>query len=115
TRPCCFATTDRWWLPPAQAPPSTSSKRSSRWRRSPCCSKGGRPRHYQSRSARACTRGPHARKGNSLMPPTTVSLFSGLAVKDILEESVLPAFRAESGVEVEATYEPTKVLSALIA
>src|SRR5699024_151561 len=59
--------------------------------------------------------GPHARKGNSLMPPTTVSLFSGLAVKDILEESVLPAFRAESGVEVEATYEPTKVLSALIA
>lgn len=49
------------------------------------------------------------------MPPTTVSLFSGLAVKDILEESVLPAFRAESGVEVEATYEPTKVLSTLIA
>lgn len=48
------------------------------------------------------------------MPPTTVTLFSGLAVKDILEESVLPAFRADSGIEVEATYEPTKVLGALI-
>src|SRR5699024_12465751 len=43
----------------------------------------------------------------------TLSLHDALPI--FLEESVLPAFRAESGVEVEATYEPTKVLSALIA
>lgn len=49
------------------------------------------------------------------MASATVSLFSGLAVKDILEDSVLPAFRAKHGTEVAATYEPTKVLSDLIA
>ena len=49
------------------------------------------------------------------MASATVSLFSGLAVKDILENSVLPAFRTEHGTEVAATYEPTKVLSGLIA
>lgn len=48
------------------------------------------------------------------MASATVSLFSGLAVKDILEDSVLPAFRAENAADVQATFEPTKVLTRLI-
>ena len=49
------------------------------------------------------------------MASATVSLFSGLAVKDILKDTVLPAFRAEHDATVAATYEPTKVLGELIA
>lgn len=43
-----------------------------------------------------------------------ISLFSGLAVKGVLERSVLPAFDAAHGVPVTTTFEPTKVLAALI-
>lgn len=43
-----------------------------------------------------------------------VQLFSGLALKETLEDSVLPAFRQEHQVELEATYEPTTVLVELM-
>ncbi|MGC5617396.1 substrate-binding domain-containing protein [Georgenia sp. Z1491] len=49
------------------------------------------------------------------MESTQVTLFSGLAVRDILEDTVLPAFTRASGHEVAPTYEPTKVLTGLIA
>jgi ABC-type molybdate transport system substrate-binding protein len=48
------------------------------------------------------------------MSSTTVRLFSGLAVKDILEDVVLPPFLSETGIEVERTYEPTSMLLRLI-
>lgn len=44
-----------------------------------------------------------------------VSLFSGLALKDVLEESVLPAFTREHDYDVHTTFEPTKVLAEHIA
>lgn len=45
----------------------------------------------------------------------TVTLFSGLAVKGVLEGSVLPAFSEQTGVRIQPTYEPTKVLEGLVA
>lgn len=44
-----------------------------------------------------------------------LTLFSGLAVKGVLEETVLPAFTEETGIAVQPTYEPTKVLERLVA
>lgn len=44
-----------------------------------------------------------------------VTLFSGLAVKGVLEATVLPAFTEETGIEVHPTYEPTKVLERLVS
>lgn len=44
-----------------------------------------------------------------------ISLFSGLAVKKVLEESVLPELDAGSGTRVRCTFEPTKTLQQLIA
>ena len=46
---------------------------------------------------------------------SSLSLFSGLALKDVLEDSVLPMFHREHGHEVTATYEPTKVLADLVS
>jgi ABC-type molybdate transport system substrate-binding protein len=46
---------------------------------------------------------------------TSISLFSGLATKDVLEDTVLPAFVAQSGYTVDTTFEPTTVLAELIA
>jgi len=45
----------------------------------------------------------------------SVSLFSGLAVKGVLEQSILPAFTTSAGCLVETTFEPTKVLKGMIA
>lgn len=44
-----------------------------------------------------------------------ISLFSGLALKQVLTQSVLPAFTERTGHEVSATFEPTGVLVDLIA
>lgn len=44
-----------------------------------------------------------------------VTLYSGLAVKGVLEARVLPAFTVETGIEVQPTYEPTKVLEKLVS
>jgi molybdate transport system substrate-binding protein len=43
-----------------------------------------------------------------------ISLYSGLAVQGVLEREVLPAFHANHDAAVTTTFEPTKVLSALI-
>lgn len=43
-----------------------------------------------------------------------ISLFCGLAVQGVLEREVLPAFHAGHDAAVATTFEPTKVLSALI-
>ena len=43
-----------------------------------------------------------------------VRLFSGLALKESLETSILPAFRERHQVDIDATYEPTTVLVDLI-
>lgn len=43
-----------------------------------------------------------------------LTLFSGLAVKEPLEESLLPAFTEALGIEVATTFEPTSVLLDMI-
>jgi molybdate transport system substrate-binding protein len=42
--------------------------------------------------------------------PTSVSLFSTLAVKGALDSAILPAFEKASGVRIERTFDPTTVL-----
>ena len=49
------------------------------------------------------------------MGATQMSLFSGLAVKDVLETSVLPILSRDHGIKVTTTFEPTAVLVDLIA
>lgn len=44
----------------------------------------------------------------------SMTVFSGLALKDILEDSFMPAFIADSGADVTRVYEPTTVLFDLI-
>lgn len=44
-----------------------------------------------------------------------LSLFSGLAVKGVLERSVLPGFVEAAGCSVRATFEPTTILERMIA
>lgn len=39
-----------------------------------------------------------------------ITLYSGLVVKQPLQESLIPAFEAATGIRVEATFEPTSVL-----
>lgn len=46
------------------------------------------------------------------VPP--VSLFSGLALKQVLDDAILPAFTTEFNHEVKGTYEPTKVLMEMV-
>ncbi|WP_156252344.1 molybdate ABC transporter substrate-binding protein [Pseudactinotalea terrae] len=42
--------------------------------------------------------------------PTTLTLFSGLALKDVLEDAVLPAYAAGGGHQIDTVYEPTSAL-----
>lgn len=44
----------------------------------------------------------------------TVTLFSGLAVREPIERVVLPLFRRQHGVAVDTTFEPTTVLIDLV-
>lgn len=44
----------------------------------------------------------------------SIVLFSGLALKDVLEDSLIPPFIERTGIAVERVYEPTTVLADLI-
>ncbi|MCK2035860.1 substrate-binding domain-containing protein [Microbacterium sp. SSW1-49] len=44
-----------------------------------------------------------------------ITLYSGLVVRQALEETVIPIFEKETGERVEATFEPTTVLLSRIA
>lgn len=44
------------------------------------------------------------------MTMTTLTLFSGLALKDVLEGAVLPAYATVGGQPIDAVYEPTSAL-----
>jgi molybdate transport system substrate-binding protein len=44
-----------------------------------------------------------------------ITLYSGLVVRQALEETVIPIFEQETGERVEATFEPTTVLLSRIA
>lgn len=48
------------------------------------------------------------------MDTTPITLFSGLAVKDVLEQEILPGFCRANDVDVAATFKPTSELVSLI-
>lgn len=56
----------------------------------------------------------HSQEGTPVETTPSLTLFSGLAVKDPLEESLLPAFTEAHGIEVTTTFEPTSVLLDMI-